>query len=77
MQGDEEARVNRWLLLVLGLAIAAVALFALAGGDSLRLPVAGGSPPLDEIDADSRARLEQVLRDAEREEAAREEGARR
>jgi hypothetical protein len=69
--------VNRWLLLVLGLAIAAAALFALVGGEAPRLPAAGGSPPLDEIDADSRARLEQVLRDAEREEAARGEGARR
>ena len=69
--------MNRWLLLVLGLAIAAGALFALVRGDSPRLPAAGGSPPLDQIDADSRARLEQVLRDAEREEAAGEEGARR
>jgi hypothetical protein len=69
--------VNRWLLLVLGLAIAAAALFALVSGEAPRLPVAGGSPPLDEIDAESRARLERVLRDAEREEATREEGSRR
>jgi hypothetical protein len=74
--GAEEARVNRWLLLVLGLAVAAAGLFALAGGDAFRLPVASGPPPLEEIDADSRARLEQVLRDAEREEAGREQSAR-
>ena len=69
--------MNRWLLLVLGLAIAAAALFALVSGEAPRLPEAGDSPPLGEIDADSRARLEQVLRDADREEAAREEGAQR
>ena len=68
--------MNRWLLLVLGLAVAAAGLFALAGGDSFRLPVASGPPPLEEIDAASRARLEQVLRDADREEADREKGAR-
>lgn len=77
MQGDEEARVNRWLLLVFGLAVAAAGLFALAGGESLRLPVASGPPPLEEISAPDRARLEQALRDAEREEADLEEGARR
>jgi hypothetical protein len=73
--GDEEARVNRWLLLVLGLAVAAAGLFVLAGSDSLLLPVASGPPPLEEIDAASRARLEQVLRDADREEAGREKSA--
>lgn len=76
MQGDEEARVTRWLLLALGLAVAAAGLFALAGGDAVRLPVASGPPPMEEIDADSRARLEQVLRDADREEAQREKSAR-
>jgi hypothetical protein len=76
-QGDEEARVNRWLLLVLGLAVAAAGLIALAGGDAFRLPTASGPPPMDEIDAASRARLEQVLRDADREEADREKSARR
>ena len=75
-QGDEEARVNRWLLLLFGLAVAAAGLFALAGGDAFRLPVASGPPPLEEIDAASRARLEQVLRDADREEADREKSAR-
>jgi hypothetical protein len=74
-QGDEEARVNRWLLLVLGLAVAAAGLFALARGGAFRLPVASGPPPMDEIDAADRARLEQVLRDADREEAEREKSA--
>jgi hypothetical protein len=73
---DEGARVNRWLLLVLGLAVAAAGLFALAGGDFRLLPLASG-PPLEEIDAASRARLEQVLREAEREEAGREKSAQR
>ena len=76
MQRDEEARVTRWLLLVLGLAVAAAGLFALVKGDAVRLPVASGPPPMEEIDADSRARLEQVLRDADREEAQREKSAR-
>jgi hypothetical protein len=49
--------VTRWLALLLGLGAAALALWALAG----RRP----APPLDEIDAASRAQLEQVLRDAE------------
>ena len=64
--------MNRWLLLVLGLAIAAAGLFALVGGAPVWLPVASGPPPMEEIDAASRARLEQVLRDADREEADRE-----
>jgi len=68
--------VNRWLLLVLGLAVAAAGLFALAGGDSFRLPVASGPPPMEEIDAASRARLEQALRDADREPVDREKSAR-
>lgn len=50
--------VNRWLILSLGLAIAAGAAYALLAGE--------GSPPLDRIDDDSRARLERVLRDSER-----------
>ena len=68
--------MNRWLLLVFGLAVAAAGLFALVGGDAFQLPVASGPPPMEEIDAASRARLEQVLRDADREEADREKGAR-
>ncbi len=68
--------MKRWLLLALGLAVAAAGLFALAGGGSFRLPVAGGPPPMEEIDADSHARLEQVLRDADREEAEREKSGR-
>jgi hypothetical protein len=68
--------VKRWLLLVLGLAVAAAGLFALVGGDAFHLPVASGPPPMEEIDAGSRARLEQVLRDADREEAQREKNGR-
>jgi hypothetical protein len=55
--------VKRWLLLSLGLAIAAGALYALLAGD-------GGAPPLDEIDDASRARLERALRQSERREGA-------
>jgi hypothetical protein len=49
--------VNRWLALLLGLGAAAFALLALLG----RRP----APPDDDIDDASRARLEQVLREAE------------
>ncbi len=57
--------MTRLLALTLGLAAAVAALYLLAtrGG---RAPVASG-PPLDEIDAESRAQLERVLRDAEAE----------
>ena len=68
--------MNRWLLLVLGLAVAAAGLFALVGGDAFQLPVASGPPPMEEIDAASRARLEQALRDADREPVDREKSAR-
>jgi hypothetical protein len=57
--------VTRLLALTLGLAAAAAALYLLAASDG-RMPVASG-PPLDEIDADSRAQLERVLRDADAE----------
>ena len=53
----ERRRVTRWLALSLGLGAAALAVWALA----MRHP----APPLDDIDDASRARLEQVLRDAE------------
>jgi len=46
----------RWLALLVGLGAAALAVWALAS----RRP----APPLDDIDDASRARLEQVLRDA-------------
>ena len=59
--------VRRWLALAIGLAIAATALYLLAAGEPLR-PVAAG-PPGGEIDADSRARLERVLEEADRAEA--------
>jgi hypothetical protein len=49
--------VTRWLALSLGLGAAALAVWALA--------TRRAAPPLDDIDAASRARLEQVLRDAE------------
>jgi hypothetical protein len=46
--------VTRWLFLSFGLVIAALAFYALAGSGT-------GEPPLDDIDASSRARLENVL----------------
>jgi hypothetical protein len=61
--------LSRWLALFLGLAIAAAGGLALVGGPGPRGPA--DVPPLDEIDAASRARLEQVLRDAERDGPAR------
>jgi hypothetical protein len=51
--------VTRWLALLLGFGIAAVAIWSLTS----RRP----APPLDDIDAASRAQLEQVLRQAEAE----------
>jgi len=51
--------VTRWLFLSLGLATAALALYALAGAGT-------GGKPLDDIDAVSRARLENVLEQADR-----------
>ena len=57
--------VTRLLLLSLGLATAAGALFAL-----LR-PQAEPQPPLDRIDDASRARLEQVLRESDRPDRSR------
>ena len=54
--------MTRWLALFLGFGATALAIWALA---SRRPP-----PPLDDIDAASRARLEQVLRQAEAEKAA-------
>ena len=49
--------MTRWLAILLGLGATALAIWALAS----RRP----APPLDDIDAASRAQLEQVLRDAE------------
>jgi hypothetical protein len=64
-------RLGRWLLFVTALALAAAGGYALVGGGARTLPVASGPPPLDEIDPASRARLERVLREADRAEAAR------
>jgi hypothetical protein len=58
--------VRRWWLVSLGFAIAAVALLALLRGGPARLPVAIGPAPLDHIDADTRERLDHVLREADR-----------
>ena len=52
--------MTRWLALLLGFGAAALAIWALA----TRRPA---PPPLDDIDAASRAQLEQVLRQAEAE----------
>ena len=57
--------MTRLLALTLGLAAAAAVLYLLVSGTG-RMPVASG-PPLDEIDAESRAQLERVLRDADAE----------
>lgn len=50
--------MTRWLFLSFGLVIAALAFYALAG-------VGTGEPPLDDIDAASRARLNNVLEKAD------------
>ena len=54
--------MTRWLAILLGLGAIALAVWALAPRRS--------DPPLDDIDAASRAQLEKVLRDAERKESA-------
>lgn len=56
--------MSRWLLVLLGLAIAAAALYALVAGREL--PLSESAPPLDDIDEASRHELERVLRDADR-----------
>jgi hypothetical protein len=53
--------VKRWLVLGIALALAAAALAAIVGELGRRGPSTGG-PPMDQIDAASRQRLEQVLR---------------
>lgn len=60
--------MKRWLVLTLGLAIAAAGLYALAssqGGSSAPGPRRAPAAPPDEIDADSREALLRVLRDSE------------
>ena len=55
--------MTRWFLLLLGLAMGVLGLRALLG------PVSDGAgPPLDEISADDRAKLERVLEAADRQE---------
>lgn len=56
--------MSRWLLLIIGLAVAAAGLLALVEGGV----ISTGAPPLDDIDSASRARLEEVLREADAEE---------
>ena len=58
--------VTRWFLLFLGLAMGALGLQALIGPSSESL-----GPPMDDIDAASRAQLERELEAAEREGARR------
>ena len=55
--------MKRWLALALGLVIAALALYVLASS--------GGDSPSGEIDAASRARLEHLLEEADREAGGR------
>jgi hypothetical protein len=52
------------VVVALALGITAIALYVLATAGS-RGPVTSGPPPMDDIDDASRARLEDVLRDAE------------
>jgi hypothetical protein len=54
----------RWLVFSLGIAIAAGAIYLVVRND-------GQEMPLDEIDDASKQRLERVLREAERRDAAR------
>ena len=55
--------MTRWLLLLVVLALGVLGVRALLG------PVSDGSgPPLDEISADDRAKLERVLEAADRQE---------
>ena len=55
--------MKRWLALALGLAIAGLALYVLVSS--------GGDGPSADIDAASRARLERVLEEADREAGGR------
>ncbi len=59
----EPTRVTRLLALTFGLAVAAAALYLLVS--SGQPPPVATKPPLTEIDAASRAKLERVLEEAE------------
>jgi hypothetical protein len=59
-------RKGRWLVLLLALGIAALALYVLASGGQPGF-LDPGEPPLDDIGDASRLRLEHVLGEAERE----------
>jgi hypothetical protein len=75
----------RWLTVVVGVGVAAAALYALLATPPARrapapkrvppaapaVPRGPVAPPLGEIDDASRAQLEEVLRDAEQEEVRR------
>lgn len=58
--------MTRWFLLLLGLAMGVLGLWALLGPGPDDL-----GPPMDEIDRRDRARLEKVLEAAERQERER------
>ncbi|HBZ70636.1 MAG TPA: hypothetical protein DEP35_13255 [Deltaproteobacteria bacterium] len=61
--------MKRWLVAVLGIALAVAAFFAVATGRRAALPAKPhpNALPHAEIDDASRAQLERVIRDAERE----------
>ena len=63
--------MKRWLALSLGLATAAAGAYALLRGPapSGRDVASGAGLPHEHIDAESRAQLEEILRDADRPEA--------
>jgi hypothetical protein len=56
--------VTRWLAFALALVVAAAALYLLVSGGP-------GGRPMADIDRESRQQLEQVLREADREETRR------
>jgi len=61
----------RRVVLPLGIALAAALLYLLFAGTRGGPGGGGDAPPLDEIDDESRARLERVLREADEREARR------
>jgi hypothetical protein len=61
----------RWVALSLGLALAGAILYLVVSGTRGGPGRGGDAPPLDQIDDDSRARLERVLREADEPEERR------